>query len=76
MKPKYKIGQVLKWIPPSLPEAVAILTIISIRNEQYHYQVHGDNKEIFSRYIKDMDSYRHVTIYIQPNKIWKELNEG
>jgi hypothetical protein len=75
MKPKYKIGQTLRWYSKHF-NRFDLLTIIDIRHDQYHYEVHGEDTGPYSRYVHDVDRYENVTPYIEPNKIWKDLNEA
>ena len=73
-RPRYKISQILRWVNPS--GGVVAVKVFGIKGAWYDLLVVSEpNGEIFHRLISDLDKFDNVTPFLEPNKIWKELNE-
>jgi hypothetical protein len=74
MKPKYKVGQILRWINPD--NNVVSVKVMKIQGGYYDLlTVYPSNPaaDIFKRRTDDLDDFSNVSALIEPNKIWKEL---
>ena len=75
--PKYKVGQILRWVSPD--GSVVRVKVMSIRGVWYGLLIVfplSTDYSIFQRRVDDLDDFDNVTPFLEPNKIWKELNEA
>lgn len=76
---KYKVGQLLAWREFSTAN-VSLVRIVEVCAERYFFKIESSSRMLssvitYNRLIEQLDSYDNVSAYIEPNKIWKELNE-
>ena len=79
MKPKYKVGQLLAWRGNSNSNT-SLVRIVEVADNRYFLKIESSYRKFssyttYNRPIEQLDSYDNVSAYIEPNKIWKELNE-
>ena len=74
-RPRYKISQILRWVNPN--GTVVSVKVVSIMGPWYGLvSLSEPNCDIFHRMVGDLDGFDNVTPFLEPNKIWKDLNEG
>ena len=76
---KYKVGQLLAWRETSTAN-ISLVRIVEAYDERYFFKIESSSRMLsstitYNRLIEQLDSYDNVSAYIEPNKIWKELNE-
>ncbi len=74
--PRYKVGQILIWKNPD--GNVVRVKVMNIRGIWYDLLIVFPlytHQSVFHRRIEDLDDFDNVSPFLEPNKIWKELNE-
>lgn len=73
-RPRYKISQILRWINPN--GSIVRVKVLNIKGAWYDLLIVSEpNCEIFHRIVSDLDRFDNVSPFLEPNKIWKDLNE-